>query len=81
MLLGIIGSSLGAAIGMLSAMNARGFSRMLIGYAPPMTVPWGMIFIGVGSVMVVTLLASLWPAFHVARREPLELLQAGRASA
>jgi putative ABC transport system permease protein len=81
MLLGIIGCSLGAAIGMLSAMNARGFSRMLIGYAPPMTVPWGMIFIGVGSVMVVTLLASLWPAFHVARREPLELLQAGRASA
>ncbi len=81
LLLGVVGCALGLAAGGLMSVNARGFSRITIGYSPPLSVPWGMIWIGVGAVMLIALLASLWPAFHVARREPLELLQAGRASA
>ena len=80
-LLGIVGCALGVAAGFVAAVNARGLSHTLIGYAPPMVVPWGIIWIGVGTVMGIALLASLWPAVSVARSEPLTLLQAGRAVA
>ena len=45
---------------------------------PPVPAPGPGI--GVGVVMLISILASLWPAIHVARAEPLSLLQAGRAA-
>ena len=35
---------------------------------PADRVPWGIIWIGVGIVMAISLLASLWPAISVAQR-------------
>jgi putative ABC transport system permease protein len=81
MLLGIVGVALGLAAGFEMTVNANQLSARITGYNPDIAVPWGIVSIGVGVVLAISLLASLWPAASVARREPLSLLQAGRASA
>lgn len=81
LLLGIVGVVLGLAAGFEMTVNANALGAVITGYAPPIAVPWPAIFLGVGAVMAISLLASLWPALSVARSEPLTLLQAGRASA
>jgi putative ABC transport system permease protein len=79
-LLGLVGAALGTAAGFLMTVNGMGFTRRLLGYVTELTPPWGMIGIGVAIVMGVSLVASLWPAAHVARAQPLTLLQSGRAA-
>jgi len=81
MLLGLTGCALGLSAGALMSINAKQLAIMVLGYDPPTFIPWGIVFAGSGIVMVVALLASLWPAISVARAEPLRLLQAGRAAA
>lgn len=81
LLLGIVGAALGLAAGFEMAINARQSWAVTLGYAPPIVVPWTRIGIGIGVVMAVSLLASLWPALHVSRTDPLSLLQAGRSAA
>lgn len=80
-LLGIIACALGVGAGLLMGMDAHALSADVTGYAPPIVVPWGIVLVGVGSVLLISLLASLGPAIQVAVAEPLSLLQAGRSSA
>jgi putative ABC transport system permease protein len=80
-LLGIVGCALGLAAGALMSVNARGLSRITIGYVPPTEVPWGIVAAGVAAIMMISLVASFFPAWSVSRSEPLSLLQAGRAAA
>lgn len=79
-LLGVIGCALGLAAGLLMAVNAKQLALVMLGYNPPMQVPWDIIVTGAGIVVAVTLLASIFPARNVANTEVLELLQAGRAA-
>lgn len=79
-LIGLVGVALGLAAGALMTVNARAMHASMIGYRPPVAVPWGMIGIGVAAVLAVSLLASIVPAVGAARRSPLSLLQAGRAA-
>src|SRR5262249_22139584 len=67
LLLGFVGCALGASAGALMSLNARGLSRITIGYVPPTVVPWPIVFAGVGAIMLISILASLWPAASVAR--------------
>jgi putative ABC transport system permease protein len=80
-LLAIVGAILGVASGLVMSLNANRLYQILIGFAPPMAVPWGVVLLGSAAVVVLSLLASAWPARSIARREPLELLQAGRSFA
>lgn len=80
LLLGMVGAALGLSAGLLMSVNAKQLAIVIMGYDPELQIPWMIIWIGVGIVMTVTLLASLLPARHVARTEVLELLQAGRAA-
>ena len=80
-LLGLVGCALGLATGLLMSVDANGFSRRLIGYRPPIDVPWDMVGWGLLIILCVAIIASIWPAVSASREEPLELLQAGRASA
>lgn len=80
-LLGIVGCILGTAAGLLMGVNANAFSGHVIGYQPPIAVPWNMVLLGIAIVMTVAVLASLYPAIRAARQEPLALLQSGRAAA
>jgi len=79
-MLGMIAVALGLAAGFELAVDARQLSGAVVGYMPPMVVPWPALLVGMAVVMVISLLASLWPAISVARTPPLVLLQGGRAS-
>ena len=80
LLLGLVGVGLGMIAGLQLSIDAHQLSRLVLGYAPPTTIPWGIITIGTAVVLMIALIASIAPAATVARTEPLELLQAGRAS-
>jgi putative ABC transport system permease protein len=79
-LIGLVGCALGLVAGALMSMDATQLTKVIAGYAPPIWIPWRMIWLGTGIVMAMAVLASVWPAISVARREPLSLLQAGRAA-
>ncbi|MGA2229440.1 MAG: FtsX-like permease family protein [Tepidisphaeraceae bacterium] len=79
-LLGAVGLVLGLGCGTILAIDARILGADMLGYLPPLIIPWTYITIGCGAIMVVAIAAALWPAIHVSRTEPLMLLQAGRAS-
>lgn len=79
-LLGIIGCGLGLAAGFEMTHNANALTVIMTGYNPPLVIPWAFIWVGIGAVLLISLLASLWPAIEVAQSEPLALLQAGRAA-
>jgi putative ABC transport system permease protein len=80
MLLGAAGAAMGLAAGLLIVVNARALTLEIIGFQPPLDVPWKAVLAALGVVMVLAVLASLGPAVRVARATPLELLRAGRAS-
>jgi putative ABC transport system permease protein len=79
-LLGLIGCILGLAAGFEMTMDATALARVVLGYSPPMVIPWLFVIVGVSAVMFMALVASLWPAVDVARTDTLTLLQAGRSS-
>ncbi len=79
-LLGVVGATLGVVAGLVMSVNANRLTLNVLGSNLPLRVPWGMVWFGVGLVMLVALLASLGPAIRVARRDPLSLLQAGRSA-
>jgi putative ABC transport system permease protein len=80
-LIGLVGIGLGLAAGFLMSIDANQLSAVVTGYHPPIYVPWPIVWTGTGIIMAIAMLASLWPAISVANREPLDLLQAGRAAA
>ena len=75
-----VGIILGLGAGLELSVDARRLTGTVLGYSPPLVLPWLPIALGCLAVMTVSISASLWPALNVARAEPLELLQAGRAS-
>ncbi len=79
-LIGITGCLLGLGAGLAMSVDARELSRLVIGYVPPMFIPWGIVLGGAAIVMAISIVASLYPAVRVARTDPLALLQAGRAA-
>ncbi|MCY2952776.1 MAG: ABC transporter permease [Planctomycetota bacterium] len=80
-LLAIVGCALGLAAGFLHFFDAHRITAILIGYTPPITIPWPMLWLGVGIIIFVALFAALFPAISAARTRPLDLLQSGRAAA
>ncbi len=79
-LLALVGAAMGVASGLLLSIDARQLAVRLVAMSTPMAVPWDVVFYGVLSVLAVAVLASLWPAARAATREPLQLLQSGRAA-
>lgn len=78
-LLGLIACALGLTAGLLMSLDANEFGWWVLGYKPKIVVPWARVGAGVIIILAVAVLASLWPAVTTARKEPLELLQGGRA--
>jgi putative ABC transport system permease protein len=79
--LGLVGIVLGICAGFELAIDARQLTSGILGYSPPISIPWAILGAGCLAVFGVALVASLWPAINVARAQPLDLLQAGRAAA
>src|SRR5437016_7838771 len=61
-LIGLIGVVMGLSAGLIMTADARALGALVLGYAPPTVVPWGICWIGCGIVTIVSLLASIWPA-------------------
>ena len=80
-LLGLVACVLGLGAGFLMSVDANALGRTIIGYGPPITVPWPIVFGGTALILLVAVGASLWPAISASRSTPLELLQWGRAAA
>jgi len=80
-LIGLVGVALGLGSGLTIALNAKHLTTLVIGYNPPLLIPWPMIGVGCAAVMLVSVLASVLPALGLARSEPLALLQSGRSGA
>ncbi len=80
-MVGVVGAGMGIAAGALLATDAHELSRIVTGFHPSISVPWGIIAIGTGVVMLIAIVAGAWPAITVAKTEPLTLLQGGRATA
>ena len=80
-LLCVVGATLGIAFGILLSANATHLYAVLLGFDPPLVLPWDLIIEGALIVLALGLLATLGPAIAASRRQPLSLLQAGRAAA
>ena len=78
-LLGLVGCALGVMAGLELSFDGRGLWKKMVGYTPPIDVPWQTVGMGVLIIVGVALVASIWPAARAAGEEPLSLLQAGRA--
>lgn len=81
MLLGIAGAMLGLAAGLLISTNARGLWAQVVGFEPPVSVPWLALAGAVAAVIALAGVAGIWPATSTSRRTTLELLQSGRSAA
>ena len=79
-LLSIVGAVLGVGFGLLLAVNAKHLYSVALGFDPPLVLPWDLIALASAVVIALGLLATIVPAITTARREPLALLQAGRAA-
>jgi putative ABC transport system permease protein len=79
-MLGLVGVALGVAAGLEISIDARRITGDLLGYSPDMQIPYAIVAGGCLSLLAIALAASIWPAISVARAQPLDLLQAGRAS-
>jgi putative ABC transport system permease protein len=79
-MLGLVGIALGVAAGLEISADARQLSGAVLGYSPEMQIPWAIVACGCLALLAIAIAASLWPALSVARAQPLDLLQAGRAS-
>src|SRR5437016_6182255 len=71
LLLGIVGCGLGLIAGLEMSIDARQLSLLLLGYNPPVAVPWRIILVGTGVVLLISILASLPPALTVESSEEL----------
>lgn len=80
-LLSLVGCVMGVGIGLILAACGGAMLTVVLGVPLGMVIPWSIIFMACGAMVVLAFLASLWPAISVARREPLRLLMAGRAAA
>ncbi len=79
-MLGLVGVALGVAAGLEISIDARRITGDLLGYSPDMQIPYAIVAGGCLALLAIALAASIWPAISVARAQPLDLLQAGRAS-
>jgi putative ABC transport system permease protein len=79
-LIGLVACVLSFAFGVTEAWAGTIITGYRFGVSSSFVTPWGMLGMGFLIALVLCLLAALWPAWSTARREPLQLLQEGRAS-
>jgi putative ABC transport system permease protein len=82
-LIGIVACILSFAMGVAAGYCGTGLARYVYrhgGYIVPLTIPWDKFALAFLGTLLICALASLIPAYFTGRKEPLRLLQAGRAA-
>jgi putative ABC transport system permease protein len=67
LVVGVLGSLLGMGLGLLVAQTSNFMTQKLSGFAPEWSLPWGLIFAGVGLATLLCLLAAMIPARRASR--------------
>src|SRR4029079_10838852 len=67
LLLGMVSVALGVCAGLLMAFDAHRLWSIILGYAPPIYIPTGIIVLGSGGVVGVAIVASIGPPLSVRR--------------
>ncbi|MDP0492263.1 MAG: ABC transporter permease [Verrucomicrobiota bacterium JB023] len=83
LLLGAVACVLSLGFGVLAGWCGAGISQYISffgGMPPEFVIPWSEIAKGFAIVLLLSTLASLWPAISIGRKKPLDLLQEGRGS-
>ena len=78
LLIGIAAIALSLSFGLVAAwgsINLCRYGNFFGGLAPSLVIPWIHLSIGFGMTLGLSLLAALWPASILARKQPLQLLQ------
>lgn len=73
--LGVLGSLLGLALGLHAAAGMNAMTEAIWGYAPKWSVPWDWVIAGIAFTMGVCLTAGILPARHAARNNIISALQ------
>lgn len=83
LLIGGVACLLSVVFGVMAGWCGVGISQYVSffgGLNPSLVIPWEHLAIGLGATLLLCLVAAMWPAVATGRAEPLELLQAGRAT-
>ena len=83
LLVGLVACLLSVGFGITAGWCGSGISQYVSffgGLNPSLVIPWGKVGMGVGTTLLLCLLAALWPAIQTGRLDTLRLLQAGRSA-
>jgi len=76
LVLGVLGSALGLALGLHAAYGMNSMTLAIWGYKPNWTIPWDLVLPGVAFTVGVCLIAGIIPARRAARNNIIDALQA-----
>jgi len=74
LILGLLGSGLGLALGLHLAANAAVMTERMWGYALPLAVPWSLLLTAILLTIGLCVVAGLAPARHASRTNVIEAL-------
>ncbi|MCZ6815135.1 MAG: ABC transporter permease [Planctomycetota bacterium] len=75
-ILGLLGSLVGVALGVYLGQTSNTMTRLLTGSAPDLTIPWRLVSAGAGLATLLCLLAALLPARYASRSNIVSALSA-----
>ncbi len=78
-LIGVVACVLSFVFGVIESWAGIVITGYNFGVSGDFIIPWAMLSVGIIMALVLCLIASAWPAWSTAVREPIQLLQAGRA--
>jgi putative ABC transport system permease protein len=74
LILGLLGSALGMALGLHLAWNVSIMTERMWGYALPFAVPWDYVGVAVALTVGLCIVAGVLPARHASRTNVIEAL-------
>lgn len=74
LVLGVLGSALGLALGLHLAWNTNVMTARMWGFEAPFAVPWGLVSLAIGLTIALCVLAGLLPARHASRTNVIDAL-------
>jgi putative ABC transport system permease protein len=80
LLIGLLACVASLLFGLLASWTGVYVSTQHWGVHAPMVIPWTTVLLGIGMTIALCVAASLWPALTACFRQPLRLLQEGRAA-
>lgn len=74
LVVGLLGSGLGLTLGLMLARTSNFMTRLLSGFEPAFTIPWGLVTAGAGLATLLCILAALIPAQRASRANIVAVL-------